>query len=121
MYVGMWRNCLKEGHGTLTYGDGSQVEGTFEDDYPSGQCSKNFPDGSFYRGGLKKGLFHGYGKYKQPIDGSEYTGNWVKNEMKGEGVKKLKWGQIEIGGNFNNGQVSGKGYKKGRKTVYKTI
>ena len=45
-----------------------------------------------YKGGMKQGLFHGHGKYRQPSDGSEYTGNWVKNEMRGEGVKKLKWG-----------------------------
>ena len=105
----------------LTYGDGSKVEGSFANDYPEGRCVKTFADGSVYRGGLKQGLFHGHGKYKQPLDGSEYTGNWVKNEMKGEGIKKLKWGQIEIGGNFNNGQVSGKGYKKWRKTAYRTI
>ena len=56
-----------------------------------------------YRGTFKQGLFHGYGRYKQPLDGSEYIGNWVRNEMRGEGVKKLKWGAIEIGGMFTNG------------------
>ena len=102
-YTGTWKNCLKEGQGVLTYGDGSKVEDSFAGDYPDGRGTKTFPDGSVYRGGLTQGLFHGHGKYKQPVDGSEYTGNWVKNEMKGEGVKKLKWGKVEIGGNFNNG------------------
>lgn len=34
MYKGTWRNCAKEGHGILTYADGSKVESTFVNEYP---------------------------------------------------------------------------------------
>ena len=92
MYKGQWKNCIKDGNGILTYADGSKVEGTFVLDFPEGRGVKTFPDRSIYRGNLRQGLFHGYGRYKQPVDGSEYTGNWFRNEMRGDGVKKLRWG-----------------------------
>ena len=118
MYKGTWKNCAKEGHGVLTYADGSKVECGFNNEYPEGRGVKTFPDGSIYKGYLRQGLFHGQGRYKQPLDGSEYNGNWVRNEMRGQGVKKLKFGAIEIAGNFGAGQeVFGKGLKKWRKAV----
>ena len=118
MYSGMWKNCAKDGHGVLTYADGSQVESTFVDEYPEGRGVKTFPDGSIYKGTFRQGLFHGTGRYRQPLDGSEYNGNWVRNEMKGQGTKKLRWGAIEISGNFSNGQeVNGKGLKKWRRVI----
>lgn len=83
MYKGAWVNCAKEGHGVLTYADGSQVECSFINEYPEGRGVKTFPDGSIYKGSFKQGLFHGQGKYRQPLDGSEYNGNWVRNEMRG--------------------------------------
>lgn len=118
MYKGTWRNCAKEGHGTLTYADGSKVECTFVNEFPQGRGVKTFPDGSVYKGEFHQGLFHGQGKYRQPLDGSEYNGSWVRNEMKGQGTKKLKFGAIEIAGNFSNGgEVNGKGLKKWRKII----
>lgn len=118
MYKGTWKNCAKEGHGILTYADGSRVESGFVNEYPQGRGVKTFPDGSIYKGSFHQGLFHGQGRYRQPADGSEYNGMWVRNEMKGQGVKKLKFGAIEIAGNFSNGQeVNGKGLKKWRRLV----
>lgn len=118
MYTGTWKNCVKDGEGVLTYADGSRVECNFINEYPEGRGVKLFPDGSVYKGCFKQGLFHGQGRYRQPLDGSEYSGNWVRNEMRGQGVKKLKFGAIEIAGSFGaNQEVHGKGLKKWRKVI----
>lgn len=118
MYNGTWKNCAKDGHGILTYADGSKVESAFMNEYPEGRGVKTFPDGSIFKGSFRQGLFHGQGRYRQPLDGSEYSGNWIRNEMRGAGVKKLKFGAIEVSGNFSNGQeVNGKGLKKWRKQI----
>jgi len=121
LYKGGWRNCIKDGQGSLTYADGSCVTALFIDDQPEGKGVKSFPDGSVYKGMLSKGLFHGQGRYKQPADGSEYNGGWVRNEMRGQGIKKIRWGEVEISGIFYGNHVNGKGYKKWRKITYKTI
>lgn len=42
MYTGSWRNCSKHGLGLLKYGDGSQYEGSFENDFPEGRGVKTF-------------------------------------------------------------------------------
>ena len=59
MYKGTWKNCAKDGHGVLTYADGSKVESAFVNEYPEGRGVKTFPDGSIYKGNFHQGLFHG--------------------------------------------------------------
>ena len=53
MYKGSWVNCAKDGHGVLTYADGSQVECSFINEYPEGRGIKTFPDGSIYKGSFR--------------------------------------------------------------------
>jgi hypothetical protein len=118
-YTGEWKDCLKEGHGTLTFPDGSTYKGSFTNDQPNGDGVKLFPDGSKYEGCFFQGMFNGLGKFVQASDGSTYDGYWRFNQMKGQGTKITNKGLIEISGNFDgNGLVTGKGQKRWKRVWY---
>ena len=75
IYSGHWVHGRRNGHGKLS-----------------------FLDGSFYRGNFKDDQMHGKGIYVDATDGSQYDGEWYKNLRQGQGAL------IDTLGNIYNGE-----------------
>lgn len=106
--------------GTLSYTNGDEYEGEYEDDAPEGLGTMKWADGDTYTGEWKKGFLHGKGTYTWS-DGHYYTGEFRDGKKHGKGVM-YDWdtffstpgwddfdgaSQIIYEGNWNKGEMHG--------------
>ena len=99
-------NGQPQGHGKMTYDDGTVYEGDFKDGLANGRGKCEFADGNVYEGEFENDLMHGRGKMTY-ADGNVYEGNWLNNEMT-NGVLTFADGNV-YEGEFDNGQRQGRG------------
>ena len=114
VYIGQFKNRLREGFGTAYYPDGSYYEGYWGDGLRYGDGRFVDSEGGFYEGGWRKGLKNGEGKFVS-ADGTEfYNGSWEEGKRHGEGIAKYGDGSF-YQGEFGNGVKNGIGVltKKG--------
>ena len=80
--MGEFKNDMKDGHGVLTFKDGSKYSGLFFRDCIEGHGSIVYANRSRYTGFFMKGLYHGRGTLVEPpknvsSKGACYEGLWV--------------------------------------------
>jgi len=66
-----------------------------------------YPDGGFYKGGIKNGKRHGFGIYKYP-DGATYEGQWKNGRKEGYGISVAISGN-RYEGEWKQGKQNGRG------------
>lgn len=108
VYVGGWKDGLREGAGKYTWTNGDTYQGNWVKDQRHGQGEYLWRDGSKYKGNYSHGVRSGYGIYYY-TNGSIYEGTW-QNNLK-HGIANFYYKEsVNIGGKyFNNEYVGGTG------------
>ena len=80
VYEGDFRNGVKHGKGTYTFGDGRKYVGDYKDGNKHGKGAYTWSDGEKYVGDFECGEMHGQG-IRMKADGTAiHSGAWVKNK-----------------------------------------
>ena len=146
VYVGEYSHGLKEGQGTMVYGDGDVISGNFtsalrrkqsklrSNKFQLGQAwgksnRVEFSDGSVYEGEMTNGKITGYGKYISAV-GLTIQGEFKDGLLNGKGFKETVDGE-RFEGTWRQGLLHGNGtwtkieggryfgaFRKGRKEGY---
>ena len=106
-FVGVRKDMMKNGQGTMTLSDGKVYVGEWKDYKPNGQGTMTFPNGTKYVGEWKDGMRNGQGKTTLP-DGEEYVGEWKDGTMHGQGTIIFSDGQKYVG-EWKDGMRNGQG------------
>ena len=115
-YEGTWVDSKKNGHGKLTYSDGTVYDGNWEDDAMSGIGKLTQPPvkneyglgcHAIYDGHWANNLKSGRGTNVYH-DCSVYTGEWVNDEINGKGKMQYSDGDV-YEGDFMNEEKHGSG------------
>jgi hypothetical protein len=96
------------------------LEAFFLDGKAEGSGFHVYPDGSYYSGDFKNGLFNGKGKFFYKLNKMTYEGEWKDGKPHGKGEENFP-GIGEYEGYFQNGLKHGKGkmvWKDGSDRVY---
>jgi hypothetical protein len=103
VYEGSWRVGHQEGQGSLSYPDGSEFIGSFDNGIRKKGILRT-AGGTELSGIWKNGKLTGEGSARWP-DGSSYAGAWRDGKFHGFGTFRA--------GAKSNAYVSGEGWKKG--------
>lgn len=111
-YKGALKGNVPNGRGTWTYSHGLVLEGEGVNGAPTGVVDLSFPDGSRYRGEVKKTgpghiQMHGQGRFVG-ADGNNYEGEFQFDRPHGTGTRTFPEGGSYTGG-FAFGHYNGKG------------
>ena len=106
-YVGLFKEGIFNGQGTLIYSDGTIYDGNFDGGVFSGLGKLINPEGDQYEGSFRDGMKHGHGKIVYG-DGSVYVGDWNKDCKDGVGRHTYACGR-EYDGEFVDNKRHGKG------------
>lgn len=141
VYIGQFRNHVREGLGLLIYPDGSFYEGQFVNDSPNGVGITYYDDGSCYLGQFRNGLKQGPGTFQGSnnevikgnfkndevvghatvtyADKAQYIGDLINYKKEGTG-KFIFQNEDYYEGQFKNDLFEGKGkfYRKRDQTVF---
>ena len=79
-YVGYFKNGLRNGRGTLTWGNGYKYEGDWNNDLMDGKGIFTWDAGHKYVGDFKLGNKHGQGTLYNADGSISYSGQWVNDE-----------------------------------------
>lgn len=105
LYVGDWKNGLRNGTGTQYYPNGSiQYYGDWENDFYNGQGTFTDVDGSSYAGEWLKGKKHGNGVSFRSDGSIEYKCIWVNGVLNGWGTQYNSDGTIFFSGEWKDGK-----------------
>jgi len=114
-YVGEWKDGIKQGQGTFTYGkgkwEGEKYEGEFKDGYRHGQGTYTWSDGEKYVGEFKDDKPNGKGTYTWS-DGRKYVGEFEDGIKHGQGTWTSIKGYKYVGEWRENKSWNGKEYDK---------
>lgn len=106
-YVGEFREGVRKGSGSMTYPDGAQYDGNWQNDKPHGK-GRLFSAGKFeYTGEFSNGVRQGQGTLKV-VGGKMYVGEWQDDVPHGQGTLSEP-GKEEFTGQFVNGRRHGQG------------
>ena len=115
-YRGEMRNGMRNGTGTLVYGDNTANQldtytGQWVDDQRSGTGKLTWKDGSVYEGQWKDDRVHGQGVYTFP-SGAILVGTWENGKENGEFTRTMPDGTVyrqvyENGEQLSSEKVSG--------------
>jgi hypothetical protein len=84
-YEGQMTDTEYNGHGTLSYPDGSTYPGSWKDSKKHGYGVLKWPSGDFYEGEFRHDMRSGRGKAIS-VAGFSYEGSWEDNKRQGFGV-----------------------------------
>ena len=106
-YIGEWRNNMKHGHGTFTYGPsapsaGDQYIGDFRNDKRHGRGSYSYKTGDTYTGGFDDDKKEGHGTIIFS-NGDKFIGTFLKGKRHGLGTYIWNNGSKFVGW-FKNGK-----------------
>ena len=107
IYIGQWKNGLKEGYGVLAWPDGSRYEGSFLNDKANGVGKLTHAEGDIYEGHWSDDKANGQGTYLY-ADGRIYKGNWSNDKQHGRGIEIWPDG-VKYQGEFSEGKKHGQG------------
>lgn len=107
IYIGEWKNGLKEGHGVLAWPDGSRYEGSFVNDKANGFGKLTHAEGDIYEGMWSEDKANGEGTYLYS-DGRIYKGDWLNDKQHGKGLEIWPDG-VKYQGDFAEGKKHGQG------------
>ena len=100
-YEGEFKDGYRHGQGTYTWSDGDKYVGEFKDDKPNGKGTYTWSDGRKYEGEFEDGIKHGQGTWTS-IKGYKYVGEWRENKS-WNGKEYDKKGNII--GKYVNGEI----------------
>lgn len=107
IYVGAFKNKLREGQGKLTKKNGDVLEGLWHNDRLNGEASLTKANGDSFVGNWRNNSRYGIGKYNW-ANGSSYVGEWYSNRRYGKGVMNYANGNV-YNGQWVDDQYSGTG------------
>jgi len=107
IYIGQWKNGLKEGYGVLAWPDGSRFEGSFINDKANGYGKLTHAEGDIYEGYWLEDKANGQGTYLY-ADGRIFKGNWLNDKQHGRGIEIWPDG-VKYQGEFAEGKKNGQG------------
>ena len=94
-YIGNYKNGFRNGQGTLTDSDGTELAGVWKDNKFNGQGTHIWPDGVKYVGEFKDSKPHGQGTYTYP-DGQKFVGEYKDGKKNGQGTHTWPSGVKEV-------------------------
>ena len=97
-----------DGIGVLTFADGSQYTGQFQNGKQSGRGRMTQANGDIYQGEWKNNLANGYGSLMNTQGGTS-EGDWLDDRQHGFGKETWEFGKIKFQGQYVNGTKNGKG------------
>lgn len=117
-YKGVWVEGVYQGDctsgdctsdsGSLTLINGDRYEGSFVECLPEGTGIYHYRNGDTYEGEFKGGFSHGNGTLIWAVNGDKYVGNFSRGKIQGEGTYYFKNGDV-YEGNFRRGERYGQG------------
>lgn len=116
MYIGNWKNELKEGYGEEFYENGLNFKGYYSNDKKNGKGKLMWPNGRAYEGNFIDSVIHGIGKMIWP-ENKISIANWNKGVI--DGITVFYWvdDQRYIG-DYSSFQKNGFGIFYGNKEKY---
>jgi len=89
LYIGYWKNDLKDGHNCKeVWPDGTTYNGEYSKGLMHGRGLLIYNNGAMYDGEIENNTLQGYGVFIWP-EGRRYEGEWQSGEMQGYGM--MKW------------------------------
>ena len=104
IYIGEWKNDLRNGKGVETWNDGERFVGNFKNDKREGYGIYYFSNGDIYEGNYKNGKTEGFG-VEYYSNGDKYEGRFKNGNKEGQGVYYFENGNREIGYYHNNESI----------------
>jgi len=114
-FEGMFENGVRNGKGTYKYweygkppNEQLEFEGAFKENLKTGLGMMKYRGGAFYHGHFLEGKRHGEGTFKY-ANGDIYSGMWENGKKHGKGTYVYSTTKYQIVGDWKNGEiVSGK-------------
>ena len=107
VYIGSWKNGVRDGHGLQRWNDNSYYEGEWSNDKANGFGKLVHGDGDIYEGDWIDDKAFGKGTYIHK-NGAKYVGEWKNDKQNGDGVETWPDG-ARYEGNYVDGKKNGKG------------
>ena len=104
IYIGEWKNDLRNGKGVETWKDGERFVGNFKNDKREGYGIYYYSNGDIYEGNYKNGKTEGFG-VEYYSNGDKYEGRFKNGNKEGQGVYYFENGNREIGYYHNNESI----------------
>ena len=104
IYIGEWKNDLRNGKGVETWNDGERFVGNFKNDKREGYGIYYHSNGDIYEGNYKNGKTEGFG-VEYYSNGDKYEGRFKNGNKEGQGVYYFENGNREIGYYRNNESI----------------
>ena len=105
-YEGDFKNGVREGEGTMTYGEsGNKYEGQWKNNYKDGIGKMTFGTEAEYYGHFVKGKRWGEGVYKYLKAKDLYSGSWKNGLKHGKGTFIFNNTKMKLVGDWFNGQI----------------
>jgi len=108
VYVGQWRNDLREGRGVCSWADGAVYEGEWKRDKKDGKGRMRFSDGVLFVGEWKNNAKHGHGVMTDSDGNVIQSGRW-ENDLIVCGGHEINTLDYKYVGDVVNGKREGKG------------
>ena len=106
IYIGEWKNDLRNGKGVETWNDGERFVGNFKNDKREGYGIYYYSNGDIYEGNYKNGKTEGFG-VEYYSNGDKYEGRFKNGNKEGQGVYYFENGNREISF-YHNDETIGK-------------
>lgn len=107
VYIGDFKDYLRNGSGTQTTPSGVKYSGGWLNDKFHGMGVFTFANGDQYTGQFADGMFHGKGTYKW-VNGQKYVGSYLNDKSSGQGTLTFADGRKYVG-EFADGKYNGQG------------
>ena len=105
-YDGDFKNGIREGEGTMTYGEtGNKYEGQWKNNLKDGIGKMTFGTDAEYTGHFTQGKRCGQGVYKYLKTKDLYSGSWKNGLKHGKGTFIFFDTKMKIVGDWFNGQI----------------
>ncbi len=92
-YTGEWKNGMRHGLATVSWGDGHSYQGYYANDLRSGRGKEQYKSGTTYEGEYAEGKRNGMG-IVQYDDGETIEGHWVNGQLDGFGIQTTTSGNV---------------------------
>ena len=108
IYIGEFKNEMRDGRGKFIYKNGDIYEGDWKNDKKEGKGIFHFNNGNRYEGDFKNNKIEGKGifyVFQEKKIGDKYEGDFKEGKFDGFGIYFFKYGGKQIGYFSKNTQV----------------
>ena len=113
---------MANGSGKITFADGNEYKGEWENGKMHGNGVMKFADGDVYEGEWENGKEHSSGvmTFAYRFDKYVYKGAWENGKMNGSGV--MKFAGVDVyRGEFENGNIRGTPWRSAMSRIFLQI